>query len=139
MNWFIWSLLTALTWGCVPLLEKLGLLRIDPVVGIFYRCMGVVFGIVGLIIWKGRAIKSSLIDPPEGLWFLVLGGFLASVVGQIFFYHALKTGEASKVVPLAASYPLVSFILGIIFIGEQLTLTKAFGLGFILAGVFLLR
>ena len=139
MNWFIWSLLTALTWGCVPLFEKFGLLKIDPLVGIFYRCLGVVVGIVVLMFWQWRAIKSSLAEWPSGLWFLVLGGFLASVVGQIFFYHGLKTGEASKVVPLAGAYPLISFILAIIFLGEKLTLGKALGLGFILIGIFFLR
>jgi len=92
-----------------------------------------------LVVWQGRAIKASLANPPEGLWLLVLGGFLASVVGQIFFYHGLKVGEASKVVPLAATYPLISFILGVIFLNEQLTLPKALGLGFILVGVFFLR
>ena len=70
---------------------------------------------------------------------VLLGGFLASVVGQVFFYHALKTGESSKVVPLAATYPLVSFILGVILLGEKVTFAKTGGIIFILLGVFLLK
>ncbi|MDP2654736.1 MAG: EamA family transporter [Candidatus Omnitrophota bacterium] len=139
MSWFLWSVLTALVWGCVPPLEKVGLSKIDPLTGLFFRCVGVLIGIVMLYVWKSRDIRASLANPPPGIAFLVLGGFLASVVGQVFFYHALKSGEASKVVPLAAAYPLISFILGVLFLGEEITLLKTGGLFCILAGVVLLK
>ena len=56
-----------------------------------------------------------------------------------FFYNALKTGEASKIVPIAGTYPLVSFLIGIIFLGESFTFVKAAGVMFVIAGLFLLR
>jgi len=64
---------------------------------------------------------------------------MASILGQIFFYNALKTGEASKVVPIAGIYPLVAFLVGIIFLGESFTLMKATGVTFVILGLFLLR
>ncbi len=57
----------------------------------------------------------------------------------MFFYRALKFGEASKVVPLAAIYPLVSFLLALLFLGERFTVTKLFGISFVLLGVAFLR
>ena len=70
---------------------------------------------------------------------MVGGGFFASIVGQIFFYNALRTGETSKIVPLAGSYPLISFILGIIILKESFTMMKLWGVMFIILGIFLLR
>ena len=139
MKPYYWALLAALAWGCAPILEKLGLVKTPVFVGIFYRCLGVIIGAVILMIFKFDVFKESLAQVPHGWLYLVLGGLLASVVGQIFFYHALKEGEASLVVPLAAAYPLISFILGIFFLGEKVTWAKVAGLFFVLLGVVLLK
>ncbi len=139
MNSFYWAILAAITWGCVPLLEKLGLMRVDVYSGLFFRCLGVMGGAILLLIFKSEILKSSTNHEWLGIFYLISGGFLASFIGQIFFYNALKTGEASKVVPLAGAYPLISFLLGILFLGEKLSLVKASGIVFILLGVFLLK
>lgn len=139
MNSFLWAILTAVIWGVVPLLEKSGLFKIDPIVGLFYRCLGVMIGIVLLFLFKGAEIRQSLGNFHAGMTLLIAGGFLASILGQVFFYQALKTGEASKVVPLAGIYPLVSFILGVMILGEKVTLAKVGGMSLILMGVFLLK
>ena len=139
MKPYYWALLSALTWGCAPIFEKLGLSKVPVFMGIYYRCLGVVLGAFLLMILKFDIFKESILHVPQGWWYLVMGGFLASIVGQIFFYHALKDGEASLVVPVGAAYPLVAFILGIIFLGEKITLAKSCGLIFIILGVFLLK
>lgn len=139
MKPYFWALLSAVIWGCAPILEKLGLVKIPVFTGIFYRSLGVLLGALILILFKFGAFKESVTSLPQGWGYLVAGGLLASVVGQIFFYHALKGGEASLVVPVAATYPLISFLLGILFLGEKVTWAKSFGLGFVLFGIFLLK
>ncbi|MFA5060618.1 MAG: EamA family transporter [Candidatus Omnitrophota bacterium] len=139
MKPYIWALMTALVWGCVPVLEKLGLAKMPVLVGIFYRSFGVIIGMMLIVFFKFNLLKESLANIPFGVFYLVVGGFLASVVGQIMFYHALQGGEASKVVPLAASYPLISFLIGAIFLGESVTAAKLGGLFFIILGVILLK
>ena len=139
MKPYLWALLAALCWGFVPIIEKLGLAKMPVWAGIFYRSLGVVLGIILLAIFRYEYIKKAVIEIPAGWYYVMIGGFLASVIGQIFFYNALKTGEASKVVPLGASYPLISFFLGIIIFKESLTLVKIAGLIFIILGVFLLK
>ena len=139
MKPFYWALLAALTWGCVPVLEKIGLSKIPVFPGLLIRCLGVILGAIILLVWKHDVIRESLVKVTPAWGYLIAGGFLASVVGQIFFYNALKDGEASKVVPLAASYPLISFLIGVIFLAEKLTLAKVGGLLFIILGVVLLK
>ncbi len=37
----------------------------------------------------------------KSAFFVAAGGIVAGLLGQIAFYHALKSGEASVVVPVA--------------------------------------
>jgi transporter family protein len=138
MDAFGWAVLTALIWGGVPLLEKLGLAKIDPLGGVFFRSFGVVVGILllGFFVikphhFKGAELKSAAM--------LVIAGLLASFVAQIAFYNSLKTGEISKVVLIAGSYPLISFLLGIFVLGESVTMFKIVGVVFVTVGIWFLK
>lgn len=139
MKAFYFAVITAVLWGIVPVLEKMGLARIAPFAGLLIRSCGVMIGAVIVVTFNNNALRTALKADPKTLFFLVTGGFLASVVGQLFFYNALKSGETSRVVPIAGTYPLVSFLLGIIFLGETITGMKLAGVSFVLLGLFLLR
>ncbi|MBI2094618.1 MAG: EamA family transporter [Candidatus Omnitrophica bacterium] len=138
MSAFGWAMLAALAWGLAPIVEKAGLRDTGPIAGLFYRCVGVVAGmlILGLFLVRpqeGRAVglRSALL--------LAAGGFLASFLGQICFYHALKGGEVSRMVPISASYPFIAFMLGVLLFHESLTPFKIGGALLIVAGVWLLK
>jgi len=139
MKAFYFALMTAVVGGIVPILEKMGVARIAPLAGVFIRSCGVVIGIFIMAIFNNQAVRIALKADPRTIFLLVLGGFMASIVGQIFFYNALKIGEASKVVPIAGIYPLVAFLLGVIFLGETFTAVKLGGVIFVVLGLFLLR
>ena len=133
-----WAILTVCIWGVVPVLEKIGLSKVTPFVGLFYRCLGILIGlfIVGTFLVRPSELKQVEL---KTIFILILSGFLASFVAQIAFYNALKLGEVSKIVPLSATYPLIAFILGIVFLGETLSLQKIFGMILVLSGVWFLR
>ena len=135
MSAFTWALLVAFIWSIVPLFEKLGLAKVAPLAGLFYRCCGVLIGLflLGVFIVKPQKIKS--VDLKSILW-LVLGGFLASFVAQVCFYNSLKIIEISKVVPISSAYPLIAFILGVLFLGESGALTKMLGVAFFILGIW---
>lgn len=139
MKAYYFALMTALIWGIVPIMEKLGLARIAPIAGILVRSCGVIIGAVILTMFNLPALKMALSADPRTIVLLGLGGFMASILGQIFFYNALKIGEASKLVPIAGTYPLFAFLLGVLFLGESFTLAKAGGVAFVILGLILLR
>jgi len=139
MQAFYWALLAALVWGTAPLLEKMGLMKIEALPGLFLRIFGVIFGLVMLLMFKFDVIKQAMQAKPQTILLIMLGGFLASFVGQLFFYKALRLGEASRVVPLAATYPVVTFILGIIFLSEKITIAKLSGVALVISGIMLLK
>lgn len=125
-------------WGVVPVMEKMGLNRTQPFAALFYRSFGVVLGfiVLGLFMVKPAQIKSV---EPKAAVMLVLAGFIASFLAQIAFYHGLKIGEVSRVVPVAGAYPFISFLLGAALLGEAVTLPKLAGVVLVMYGVWLLK
>ena len=138
MNYFLWAMAAACVWGVVPLIEKLGLTKVAPLTGLFYRCLGVLFGFILLGVFAIRP-KDLKVVPLKSIALLVLGGFLASIVAQICFYHSLNSGEISKVVPIAGSFPLIAFVLGVFVLGESLTFVKTTGVILIISGIWALK
>ncbi len=138
MTAFWWAVLAASMWGFAPLLEKAGLSKAEPMAGLFYRCIGVMIGMVilGVFFVKPEQVKSVEL---RSALFLICGGFLASILGQTFFYRALKSGEISKMVLVAGSYPVITFIVGILFMHESLTIRKALGAALVMAGLIFLK
>ncbi len=140
MTPFVSALLASLCWGFAPFFEKAGLRSTsNPTVGVFARSLGVIVGTACLIPFFPKLGSQLAEIPPRSFFFLCIGGVLASVVGQAFFYHALKYGEMSRSVAIGASYPVIACILGLVIWKEPLTLTKALGVLCVAAGVTLLR
>src|SRR3989338_8902234 len=100
MSAFLWALLTAAIWGVVPLLEKLGLGSTSPAVGVMVRSFGVVVGLL-LFGWLWSPWSALRSVSWSSILLLGGGGLLASFVGQLAFYHALKSGAISQVTPVA--------------------------------------
>lgn len=136
---FFFALLTSLIWGFAPAFEKLGLAgRIDPFLGVVIRTIPIaVISLAGLV-FMGRAGSLSTVDAKSAL-FVITGGIIAGLLGQFAFYSALKSGEASVVVPVTATYPLVAFVVSMVFLGESFTWQKAAGILLVVAGVILLK
>ncbi|RKY32122.1 MAG: hypothetical protein DRP74_03315 [Candidatus Omnitrophota bacterium] len=138
MNAFYWAIIAALLWGIVPVLEKVGLTKVQPLAGLFYRCLGVLIGLFLLLLFLVKPQQIKSVDFRSAS-FLITAGFLASFVAQIAFYSGLKSGEVSRVVPIAGSFPLISFILGIFFLSESITPMKFLGVILVTMGVWALK
>ena len=138
MTAYLWAVVTALIWGVVPLIEKLGLRGTDPTIGVFARSVGVILGIAILAVaWSPW---TALIRMSIGSFLLLaLGGFMASVLGQLAFYRALKLGTVSQMTPIAGAYPFVAALLGWVLLHEPLSPPRVLGVILIVLGVVLLR
>ena len=105
MNAFWWALVTAGIWGIVPLLEKLGLGGNPPAAGVVVRSFGIVVGLV-IFTWLSPPWAALKLMRWPSILLLAGSGLLASFVGQMAFYRALKHGAVSQVTPVAGAYPL---------------------------------
>ncbi len=144
MREFLLAIFTALIWGFVPIIEKIGLSSrtAEPVASVIYRTIGSLVFAVGALVFiffSSGSINSLKNMDAKSIIILALAGGLASVFGQTFFYMALKSGNASVVTPVAGSFPLVTFIFGVLLLGEAITIPKVIGIIFIVTGVMFLK
>src|SRR4051794_10382725 len=94
----------------------------------------VVYGLTAIVLLAiGRA---GVRFEPNTWWALLAAVCVVSAL--IFFYLALESGEASKVVPISAAYPAVTLALSAIFLAEDVSLVKVGGLVLVIGGVVLL-
>jgi transporter family protein len=124
--------------GLAPIFGKLGLEGINPALALCVRSF-IISGIMLVWLILNKDV-SPLVDVSMTGWALIaLEGICAALLGQLFYYYALKSGEASVVVPLIAVFPLFTFIIATIFLGEKISLSKVGGIACIVLGVVLLR
>ena len=129
---------TALLWGTTPIIEKIGLAKVDPLIGVTIRSAIVTAGllIITFLLGKGRALLE--VDEKS---FILFGasGVMAGLLGMWTYYSALKVGATSKIVPIAACYPLVTSLLSILILKEGVTLSRVFGTALIVGGIWLVK
>jgi len=130
--------ITALLWGATPILEKMGLAKVDPLVGVTIRSAVVTAGLLILtfLLGKGKALMEV-----DGKGFLIFGasGLMAGLLGMWTYYMALKMGPTSKIVPIAACYPLVTALLSVLILNEGLSVSRVIGTALIVSGIWLVK
>ena len=138
MAGYIYIILTVLLWGLAPILDKVALKGSSPLAGIFVRTL-VVFALIGLSfpwLYKEKLLSALSL---RSVIFFILSGICAGFLGMITYYSALKVLPSSKVVPLCSTYPLISAVLAVVFLGESLTWVRFLGIILIITGIFLVK
>ena len=133
----VYALLATILWGMAPVFEKLGLIHISPLAGLTIRTAAVTVMLV-LIVLLTNVHTEILQADPRTVFFLIISGILAGLLGTWSYFYALKHGEASRVVPIVGAYPLFAFLFAMLLLGEKLTLQKGIGVILIVSGVVLL-
>jgi len=131
-------IVTALLWGGTPILEKVALKKVDPLVGVTLRSAIVTAGlfILTFLLGKGKALMEV-----DGKSILLFGasGMMAGLLGMWTYYAVLKVEATSKIVPIAASYPLVTALLSILILREEVTLPRVVGTALIVIGIWFVK
>ena len=138
MNYYIFALITAFLFGLAPIFGKLGVEGINPAFALCIRSFMIAAIMLGWL-FLNRDINSFMNINMSSWIFIALEGICAALLGQLFYYYALKMGEPSIVVPIIATFPLFTFIIATIFLGDEITLNKVGGIVCIILGVVLLR
>ena len=130
--WF----LTVCLWGMTPFIEKIGLKNVNPLQALFIRTFSALIGIFFATFITSSFKFSSL--NWKSISILSLSGITGGFLGMLTYFTLLKAKEASQVVPLTSTYPLVTTILAIVFLKEDLNFYKALGTLFIVIGIYLI-
>ncbi|HRY28655.1 MAG TPA: EamA family transporter [Elusimicrobiota bacterium] len=140
MSAFGFAVLAAFLWGSAAICEKMGLVSgADPLTGLWARCIGVVIGTAALSFLIPQLPVRLAAAGWKSFFWLAGGGLIASVLGQFFFYRALKVGEIGRIATVGGSWPLVAFLLSLLFLHEAPTPRKLAGVVLVFLGVTLLK
>jgi transporter family protein len=131
-------IVTTLLWGTTPIIEKIGLAKTDPLIGVTIRSIIVTVALlmVTFLLGKGKELIGL-----NGKSILIFGtsGLMAGLLGMWTYYTALKMGPTSKIVPISACYPLVTALLSVLILKEGLTLLRIIGTTLIVIGIWLVK
>ncbi len=136
---FLYALLTAMLWGFAPLFGKVGLKMMDPLLALAIRTFFVFLTVNFLIIFTGKIKELFALLPSRGAFYVSCEAIFGAILGQLFYFYALKEGEASRVVPIASAFPLFTALFAFLFLGEKFQWQKVLGAILIVGGMTLLR
>ncbi len=130
--------ITMFLWGCTPLLEKIGLKEVEPLTGVLIRSGVTTAVLLVIFIFNGRIHELSKVSLKNYSLFAA-SGIMAGLLAMWTYYYLLRTGMTSKIVPIAAAYPLITAILSVMVIGEQVTLQRIIGIVLTIGGIILIN
>lgn len=136
--WIIYALFSAVFASLVTVLAKLGLKGVDPTLATTIR--GVIMGgflvIAAAIFGKLSGFSLAALSSRE--WLFVAGSGIAGALSWLFYFVALKSGQASAVASIDRLSIVFIVILAALFLGESLTLKTGVGALFVALGAILI-
>lgn len=123
-------------WGITPLFVKLGLKSLDPHIGLAIRTATTTIILTGWMIVDGSFAKLGEV-PVMALVFLIIEAFIATFVGDLAYFAAIKNGSVSLVAIILSCSPLVTMLLSALFLHEAITGTRVAGSLLIIGGIIL--
>ena len=132
--WLMMVMVTLIFWGGTGVTQKFATNHLSARLTFFWYAIAFIPAALGLLIATEVSWAYSTGTVVLGL----SGGLLLGLATLPLFLALEWGGKASIVVPLVALYPLLTVLLALIFLGEQLGARQWLGIFFaIIAGVLL--
>jgi transporter family protein len=131
MTWLLWALLSAVFAALTAILAKVGVTGIDATLATAIRT-SVVLVFTWLMVFLTGARGIGAIPGRSWLWLLLSG--IATGLSWLCYFHALRSGPASRVAPLDKLSVVLVVLFAAVFLGERLTPVKGAGVLLMAAG-----
>lgn len=135
-NWFIYALLTAVFTSISTILAKLGLKDISFYLANLFRTF-IVLIITWIYIYLKKEYKDIKDISLKNYIFILLSG-VSTTLSWIFYFIALKEGDASIVFPIEKLSAVFAIIGSVIFLKERLNYKNVIGFIFIIISTIIL-
>lgn len=134
--WALFALLSAIFAALTSILAKIGIENVNSNLATAIRTLVVVFMSWGMVFLTNT--QSGITDISKKSWiFLILSG-LATGASWLFYYKALQSGPASKVVPIDKLSVVITLILAFVFLHEKFTPKSLIGCILITVGTLIM-
>ncbi len=134
--WLLFAILSAVFAALTSILAKIGIDGVNSNLATAIRTAVVLLMAWGIVFITNAQKGLSSICPKSWI-FLILSG-LATGASWLCYYHALQTGEVSKVVPIDKLSVVITLILAFVFLHESFTVKSAIGAILITAGTLVM-
>lgn len=132
MVWAVFAFLSAVFAALTSILAKVGIEGVNSNLATAVRTAVVLAMACGMVFITNA--QQGIMDISKKSWvFLVLSG-LATGASWLCYYKALQAGEASKVVPIDKLSVVITLILAVIFLHENINVKSIIGALLITAG-----
>jgi len=134
---FLYAFLAVLCLGLAPLFGKSALENINPVTTLVIRTF-IATGLVSiwLLLTKTYVEFSAL---SLSSWLMIgMEALLAAVLGELAYYYALEKGDVYEIAVLMSCAPLITIILGNVFLSQPLSLRQLIGALVVTIGLVIL-
>ncbi len=132
-SWALYAVLSAFFGAMVAILGKIGVRDVDSNLAVAIRTVIIVFFAWGIVLVQGNGREIWSI-PRHSMIFLVLSA-IATGLSWLFYYKALKLGEASRVAPIDKLSVALAVVMAFIFLGEKPTTGNVLAAILVTAGV----
>jgi transporter family protein len=132
----IFLILAIICWGGGAFFDKLSLKYIDPSNAFLARTIAMLILFVPLLYFKFSQVYKTLMSSSKYSWLYIFLSVLVSMAGVFFYLKAMSMSQASKIVPISSTYPLITLILAMLFLGEKITINIFIGTLLISTGIY---
>ena len=130
--WAVFAFLSAVFAALTSILAKVGIEGVNSNLATAVRTVVVLAMAWGMVFINNT--QDGIMDISKKSWiFLILSG-LATGASWLCYYKALQIGEASKVVPIDKLSVVITLILAVIFLHENMNAKSILGSLLITAG-----
>lgn len=134
--WAVYAFASAVFAALTSILAKIGIEGVNSVLATAIRSAVVLAMAWGMVFLTGAGGGIDSISRRSWI-FLILSG-LASGASWLCYYHALRTGKASLVVPIDKLSVVLTIILAVVFLHEDFTAKSLAGCILIGAGTLIM-
>jgi len=136
--WLFYAFLSAISAALVAVFAKLGLKELDSTLATTIRAiiMAVFLVLVSITLRKFDGFSFATLGNKE--WLLIVLAGIAGALSWLFYFFAIKIGEASGVVAIDRLSIVFVVLLAALFLGEALTWQSILGALLMVAGAVLI-
>jgi len=125
MTWYIAASLSAVFAALTAIFAKIGIKNVDSNLATAIRTSFILVMTWGIVIFQNTLPSLHQIDKKS--WLFLFLSAIATGLSWLFYFYALKTGEARKVVPIDKLSLVITIILAALILKEKLSLQVAIG------------
>lgn len=135
-DWFYLAVLAAVFAALTAIFAKIGLEGVDADYATLIRTLVIVVILAAYVMAMGKWVNPATLSK-KSLLFLLLSG-LATGASWLFYFRALKLGDAAKVAPIDKLSLVLVAIFASLFLNERLAAKDWTGIFLIVSGIILL-